>query len=88
VETSYGYPDLPEQAEDPAPQPAPQVSNQALGTVVCSGLFFLLSVAASAAGAFLILSKKSVRWGIVVLVIVALPSCLAGAAFVGAYFMA
>ena len=88
VETSYGYPDLPEQAEDPAPQPAPQVSNQALGTVVCSGLFFLLSVAASAAGAFLILSKKSVRWGIVVLVIVALPSCLAGAAFGGAYFMA
>lgn len=88
VETSYGYPDLPEQAEDPAPQPAPLVSDKALGTVVCSSLFFLLSITAIAAGAFLILTKKSVRWGIVVLVIVALPSCLAGAAFVGIYFMA
>lgn len=88
VQTGYGYPDLTDQAEDPAAHPTLLVSEKALGTVVCSGLLFLLSIATSAAGTYLILSKKSVRWGIAVLVIVALPSCLAMAAFVGAFFSA
>jgi len=60
--------------------------NSKIGTVFCSGIFLLIFLVSFGLGLYLLISKKSTLWGILLMIIVALPACLLMLVFIGAYF--
>ena len=87
VKTSYEYPQEEQSIQSTPATSSPSdpsdssISNKVLGTIVCSGFFFLLFVVFVALGVYLIVSKKAKNWGIAVLLILAIPAFIAGVTF-------
>lgn len=71
--------------EIPASNPQQNNTNSILGTVFCSGIFFLLFLIGLGIGLYLLISKKSTLWGIILIILVAIPSCILMVIFIGSY---
>jgi uncharacterized membrane-anchored protein len=71
--------------EIPASNPQQNNTNSILGTVFCSGVFFLLFLIGLGIGLYLLISKKSTLWGLILIILVAIPSCILMVIFIGSY---
>ncbi|MAT40799.1 MAG: hypothetical protein CL609_00545 [Anaerolineaceae bacterium] len=71
--------------EIPAKNPPQNHTNSILGTVFCSGIFFLLFLIGLGIGLYLLITKKSTLWGIILIILVAIPSYILMMIFIGSY---
>ena len=78
IETSYASPQA-RQAVEVQTEPFQENSGGSnLWMILCGGGLFLLSLVAAGIGLFLIVSKKAQKWGLILLVVLALPACAIG----------
>lgn len=78
IETSYASPQA-RQAVEVQTEPFQENSGGSnLWMILCGGGLFLLALVAAGIGLFLIVSKKAQKWGLILLVVLALPACAIG----------